>query len=205
MRKLALARPYMLVVMVILVFSFLSAAEQPKDSPETRFVKQYLQSINKSVSFDSGAAEGKDYLFIGQARPPLRGWRVIVVHGAPQPHVLWDSLTLHDPYLSVTGLGFLHVEDYEDKGYVVTIRGCVPHQCADGKIGFAVYASRTRQTYIAHVLTNEDGSYRVTYYPTAGIPKTYREQLEDMICSDNGISRPSALPIHCPHAADGGE
>ena len=97
----------------------------------------------------------------------------------------------------MTGLSSISAEEYSHNGYIVTWRGCVPHQCSDGRIGFALYASQTHQTYRAHVSTLDDNSYRVAYYPKSGIPDEYHKKLDEMMCSDNGVSRPTALPLKC--------
>lgn len=111
--------------------------------------------------------------------------------------MIWDSYSLHDEYFWVIGSDNTDSDADGSKDYVVTLRGCVPHNCGDGMIGFALFASRTGQTYVGHVTTRDDGSYEVTYRPKIGIPNVYRQDLDRMMCSDAGISRPSALPIKC--------
>ena len=138
-----------------------------------------------------------DFIIVGQSRNPVGGWRIISIGGNGQQQIAWDSFSLHNSYFDVTGLSFINMKADEHGGYIVTLRGCAPHQCADGKIGFALYSSHNHQVYLSHISTQEDNSYRVTYFPKSGIPDTYHKQLDQLMCSDNGISRPSALPLKC--------
>jgi len=163
---------------------------------------KYLGAIDKRSSFPSIEGGGHDVIFTGQSLHPSHGWRTVVVSDQGKPRLVWDSFALHDPYLDVVGLNSINTEAEGHNGYIVTWRGCAPHQCSDGRIGFALYASQGHEVYRAHVSTSYDNSYRftsyrVTYYPKSGIPDEYRERLDEMICSDNGISRPSELPIKC--------
>ena len=174
------------------------AADQGDSPAAIGLAMKYLRSIEKSASFSLRDGRGKDLVVFGESRPPLRGWRVLVIRGDADPRLVWDSTSLLDWYFDVSGLDSINADDDGSGDYTVTIRGCAPHQCGDGKFGFAIYASRTERMYIAHVLTRDDGSYRVSYYPRAGIPTVYRDELNRLICSDNGISRPSTLPIKCP-------
>lgn len=114
--------------------------------------------------------------------------------------MVWDSHSLsHDDYFSVNGLGSLDSDADGVDGYIITWHGCVPHLCADGRLGFALFSSRTNLTYVSHITTKDDGSYVVTYYPNSGIPDVYRKPLDRMMCSPgNGASQPSKLPIKCP-------
>ena len=167
-------------------------------STVTSLAMRYLHSIHDSNPWDSPSGQGEDYILVGMSRHPSNGWRTLVireaVHG--KPRVVWDSYSLHDGYFSVIAPDDTD-SDADGSDYVVTLRGCVPHNCADGMIGFALYSSRTGQTYVSHVTTQNDGSYEVTYYPKTGIPSVYREDLVRIMCSDAGISQPSALPIKC--------
>src|SRR5947209_3026136 len=100
-------------------------------------------------------------------------------------HVLLMAVTcLFSVALNGTAPTFINSEADGRNGYIVTFRGCVPHQCGDGRIGFALYASQSRQTYIAHISTRDNNSYRVTYYPKSGIPEAVRDKLDQMMCSD---------------------
>jgi hypothetical protein len=163
----------------------------------TALAKKYLGTIEKTVSFPSTEGGNKDVISVGQSRNPPRGWRIVVVSDKDEPQLVWDSFALHDEYLDVTGLNSINVEADGHSGYIVTWRGCVPHQCSDGRIGFALYSGKSNRVYRAHVSTQDDNSYRVAYYPKSGIPDEYREKLDEMMCTDNGISRPSALPLKC--------
>lgn len=182
-------------VILMLVGSFVSAAGTSEDSQAASVAMRYLGSIDKSASFLLGKNQGEDVVFVGHSI--TQGWRVVIVHRDAKLRAIWDSASLKDPYFTVTALNSIEIRADQNEGYIVTIRGCVPHQCADGKIGFAVYASKTRQTYIAHIVTNEDGSYRVSYKPRGGLPAAYRVELDRMMCTDNGISRRTILPISC--------
>jgi hypothetical protein len=190
-------RVSLIIALGMLLCPFLLAQTPQADSQATGLAMKYLQSIDKSESFLLSGNRGKDFVFVGRSLNPSHGWRLIVINSYAQLHIVWDSRSLVDPYFSVAGLSSIDIRPDEGAGYLVTIRGCVPHQCADGKIGFAIYAGRTRQKYIAHILTNSDGSYSVKYYPSVTMPAVYREELNEMICSDNGISRPLSLPIKC--------
>lgn len=163
----------------------------------TALAKKYLGTIERAVSFPSTEGGDQDVIYWGQSLNPPHGWRIIAISKKEKPLVVFDSFSLHDAYLGVTGLSAINAEADGHNGYVVTWRGCVPHQCSDGRIGFALYASQDRRTYRAHILTMDDNSYHVAYYPKSGIPGNYRKQLDEMMCSDNGISRPSTLPNKC--------
>jgi hypothetical protein len=196
-RTVLVTRASLIIALAMLLSPFLLARAPQADSQATGLAMKYLRSIDKSASFLLSGNQGKDFVFVGRSLSPSHGWRLIVINNSAQPHIVWDSRTLVDPYFDVTGLSSIDIRADEGAGYLVTIRGCVPHQCADGKIGFAIYAGRTRQKYIAHILTNSDGSYSVKYYPSVSMPAVYRDELNEMMCSDNGISRPLLLPIKC--------
>lgn len=201
MRQILVSKMRVLMAATICLLPIVSGAQRPQSPAISRaatsLAMKHLLAIDRSVSFPSAAGRPEDFIFVGRSRGSSSGWRIIVVSGYAKVGIVWDSFTLQDPYLNVTGLSFIGTEADGRNGYVVTLRGCVPHQCADGRMGFAVYASQSRRTYIAHISTREDGSYDVTYYPESGIPATYRKELDRMMCSDNGISRPSALPMKC--------
>src|SRR5713226_2896561 len=116
----------------------------------TTLANQYLRAIETTASFPT-ANGGEDFVFVGHSRGQSGGWRVIVVAGHAKPRVAWDSSVLHDPYLNVTGLSFINMEADGSDGYIITLRGCVPHQCADGRMGFAVFTSHHGRAYISHV------------------------------------------------------
>jgi hypothetical protein len=189
----------MLTTVAIFFLPFASSGAQISNSSAANLVLRYLSHIDQSKSFSSSSGRGSDYVFIGTSRTHFGGWRAISIAGDTVPRIVWDSFTLHDSYLSVIGRNGINAEATENGSYIITIRGCAPHQCSDGRIGFALYASQTHKTYIAHMTTQDDGAYRVTYAPRAGIPDAYRDELNQMICKDNGISQPSTLPLSCNH------
>lgn len=185
-----------LIWFVPLILNGKEPQSPPNSQAATAVATRYLRDVKRTNSFTSGGGR-EDFVFVGNSRSSFGAWRVIVVGGA-KPRVIWDSFSLlHDSYFDVTGLTSIESEPDDQNGYVVTLRGCAPHQCSDGKIGFALFASQTGRTYISHVTTKDDGGYEVTYYPKSGIPENYRRKLDDSMCSDNGVSRPSALPIKC--------
>jgi hypothetical protein len=200
MRPTAVSMLRLLLTLGVCLFpSIVIGQEQasPVVSPAAAsFASRYLQAVDKSFSFPS-ADGGEDFVFVGHSRGQSSGWRVIVVAGSRKPRLAWDSFTLNDPYLNVIGLSSISAEANGLNGYTVALRGCIPHECADGRIGFAVYASSSQRAYRSHVLTKDDGSYGVTFYPKSGIPESYRSQLDRMMCTDSGISQPSALPVKC--------
>jgi hypothetical protein len=179
----------------------IAGAQEPGFSAPSKeaiaLAKKYLGTIEKSLSFPSTKGGRQDVFFIGQSLKPPRGWRTVVVSDQGKPRTAWDSFVLHDEYFDVIALSSINAEPDGHNGYIVTLRGCVPHQCSDGRIGFALFAAQNRQIYRAHVLTLDDNSYRVVYYPKSGIPDEYHKKLDQMMCSDNGISKPSALPLKC--------
>jgi len=185
------------IALAMLLCPFLLAGAPQEDSQATELAMKYLESIDKSASFLLGGNQGNDFVFVGRSLNPSHGWRLIIINRSAQPHIVWDSRSLVDPYFSVAGSSSIDIRGDEGAGYLITIRGCAPHQCADGKMGFAIYAGKTRQKYIAHLLTNSNGSYSVKYYPSVRMPAVYREELNEMMCTDNGISRPLTLPIKC--------
>lgn len=176
-------------------------ATPPAPPAVTKFAKRYLRSIEYTNPYDSPGGHGLDFIFLGESRSHGGGWRVIVVRASDsRPLLVWDSNSLsHDYYFSSNGLSGLDSDADGTDGYIVTWRGCAPRQCGDGRLGFALFSSRTKQTYVSHITTKDDGSYVVTYYPNSGIPDVYRNQLDRMMCSPgNGASDPSKLPINCP-------
>jgi len=167
----------------------------------TRFAKRYLRSIEYTNPYDSPLGHGLDFIFLGESLSRGDGWRVIVVRASDSKRLLvWDSNSLsHDYYFSSNGPSDLDSDADGTDGYIVTWRGCAPRDCGDGRLGFAVFSSRTNQTYVSHITTKDNGSYVVTYYPNSGIPDVYRNQLDRMMCSPgNGASDPPKLPINCP-------
>jgi hypothetical protein len=187
---------------VVFLFFFVVSGQEPSSSAPsngaTALAKKYLGTVERSMSFPSTEGGSQDVIFVGQSLHPPHGWRIVVVSDQEKYRLVWDSFALHDAYLDVTGLSSINTEADGHDGYIVTWRGCVPHQCSDGRIGFALYSSKNHQTYRAHVATLDDNSYRVAYYPASGIPDEYREKLDEMLCSDNGISQPARMPIKCP-------
>ena len=191
---------HVFVAAVVCLFPLVLGGQEPSASAPSRgattLARTYLGTIEKTVPFPSTAG-GRDVIFIGQSLNSPHGWRIIAIADQERPRVLWDSFTLRDTYLEVSGLNSINAEADDHNGYIVTWRGCVPHQCSDGRIGFALYASQKHKTFRAHISTSDDNAYRVAYYPQTGIPDEYRKKLDAMMCSDNGISQPSALPIKC--------
>lgn len=174
------------------------ATSPPRVSPAaTALGQRYLREAVQSSSFPAPDGQGQDTILVGTSNGRSGGWRIIAVGSRPKPTVLWVSPGLHDPYLEVSAPNEIEVESDGQNSYIVTVRGCMRHQCADGRIGFALYSSQSRRFYVSHVTIKDDGSYNVTYYPKSGIPAAYRRQLDQMMCSDNGISRPSTLPLKC--------
>jgi hypothetical protein len=177
------------------------SATPPAPPAVTKFAKRYLRSIEYTNPYDSPGGHGLDFIFLGESQSHRSGWRVIVVRASnSKPLLVWDSNSLsYDYYFSSSGLSSLDSDADGTDGYIVTWRGCAPHDCGDGKLGFALFSSRTNRTYVGHITTKDDGSYVVTYYPNSGIPDVYRNQLDRMMCSPgNGASDPSKLPIKCP-------
>jgi len=198
MRKMAVS---MLRILVTLGVCFLPSTLIGQGSPvilpaATSLASRYLQDLDRTESLPSLDGR-KDFVFVGHSRDRYGAWRVIVVVGTAKPRVAWDSFSLRDSYFYAMGSSSIDTESDGADGYTVTLRGCAPHQCYDGRIGFALYSSKNHRVYISHVTTRDDDSYKVTYYPKAGIPETYRSQLDRMICADSGISRRAALPLKC--------
>jgi hypothetical protein len=191
------------VILICCLFPLASGAQERSSSAAPSAISnlalRYLQSIHDTNSYDSLGSRGEDFVFVGTSRPPSGGWRIIVVRArSGKPRLIWDSYSLpKDNYLMLTSPREMDSDADGSAGYVITMRGCARHQCADGRIGFALYASRTDRTYVSHITTRDDGSYVVTYYPKLGMLDTYRDKLDRMMCSDGGISRPFALPIKC--------
>jgi hypothetical protein len=198
-RILALSLCVLAVIMCLL--PPVSKGQEPNSSPVppsvTALARKYLSEVVKSASFPLSDGGGEDFIFVGTSRGRSNGWRIVAVGSQTKPSVLWVSSVLHDPYFETSAPNTIDAEADGRSGYIVTLRGCMRHQCADGRIGFALYFSESHRFYVSHVTTRDDGSYAVAYYPSPGIPDSYRERLDRMMCSDNGVSRPSTLPIKC--------
>jgi len=197
-RTIAIILHILLATTLCLLPSVMGTAQTSRATSDDAIAlaKHYLQTIERSASFSSGVGQ-RNIVFVGHSRGSSDGWRVVIVTDDRRPKVVWDSFTLRDPYFYTLAS---NTTDYYADGqneFAVTLRGCAPHQCFDGRFGFAVYASRSRRVYKSHVVTKDDGSYEVTFYPKSGLPDTFRAELVRMMCSDNGISQPSALPIKC--------
>jgi len=173
------------------------ATSTPQVSTATALGKRYLREVVHSASFPSPSGQGEDTVLVGISLGRSGGWRIVAVGSRPEPTLLWVSPGLQDLYFEMSAPNDIEVEADSQNSYVVTVRGCMRHQCADGRIGYALYSSQSRRFYISHVTTSDDGTYSVTYFPKSGIPDVYRRQLDKMTCSDNGITRPSSLPIKC--------
>jgi len=175
--------------------------QEPNSAPAppsvAALVKNYLREVVKSASFAPSDRGGKDFIFVGTSRGQSGGWRIVTVGSQAKPSVLQVSPALRDPYFEIGMPSTIDAEVDGRNGYMVTLRGCMRHQCADGRIGFAIYSSQSNRFYVSHVTTLDNGSYTVTYYPKSGILDSYRKRLDRMMCSDNGVSRPSTLPIKC--------
>jgi hypothetical protein len=166
------------------------------------FAKRYLRSIEYTNPYESPGGHGLDFIFLGESQSHHGEWRVVVVRASSsKPLLVWDSNSLtRDRYFSSSGLSSLDSDADGSDGYIVTWWGCVPHDCGDGRLGFALFSSRTNQTYVGHITTKDDGSYVVTYYPSSGMPAVYRNQLDRVMCTPgNGVSDRSKLPIKCPN------
>jgi len=204
MRRILSCPFYVLLTAIICLLPSVSEAQEQESGSsaiprETTVVAmKYLRAVVQGDSISSNDGQHDDFIFAGNSRDRFGGWRVIVVAGSRRSRVLWDSYTLRDWYFDGTAPSGNDYDSDEPSGYIVTLRGCAPHQCADGRIGFALYSSHARRVYISHITTRDDGSYVVTYYPKSGIPKTYHDKLDQMMCSKNGVSEPSTLPIKCP-------
>jgi hypothetical protein len=201
MKRAFVSMLYTLLIAIVCWFPLVVGGQELSASSPSKgaeaLAKKYLATIDKTALFPAAEGSGRDAIFVGQSLNPPRGWRIIAVADRGRPRVVWDSFTFHDTYLDVAGLSSINAEADGHNGYILTWRGCVPHQCSDGRIGFALYTSQNHQTYRAHVSTSDDNLYHVVYYPQSGIPDEYRKKLDEMMCSDDGISRPSALPIKC--------
>jgi len=164
----------------------------------TSLAHRFLRTIDTSFTF-LVSPNDTDYVVAGTSRRGF-GVRLLVIVGGAHPRVAWDddSLWRHDPDFELSSLQEIDADADGPGNYVVTTSGCARHECADGDIGFAVYASRTHRLYTADVDTRSDGSYEVSYRPRAGLPRPYQLRLIQMMCSYNGITRPSTLPVKCP-------
>ena len=197
-RAISILLRVLLATTLCLISTLSGIAQTSHSTPDKaiRLAKRYLQTIDRSVSFAAGSG-AQDIVFVGHSSDGSDGWRVLVVEGGGKPKVVWDSFSLNDSYFDSMGSSSIHYYAEGENGFVVTLRGCAPHQCFDGRLGFAAYVSRLRRVYISHVLTRENGSYEITFHPKSGVPDAYRAKLIQMMCSDSGISQPSALPINC--------
>ena len=169
----------------------------------TALAMKYLAAIERSWVIPSALKGQSDCVMLGRDRGGSGDWRVVVLAGGDRPRVAWDSQRLQlGGYLKATSSDGITVRNAQDEGYLITIRGCAPHRCYDGLFGYAVYVSKLRRAFIAHVETRMSSrgnfDYAVTYDPEAGVPDEYRSTLHRMICADPGISEPAKLPVRCP-------
>jgi len=158
--------------------------------------RRYLSSIDTSFAFQVDSNR-TDYVLSGRSR--AYGPSVLVVAGGAKARLIWDnrSLRRHDPFFAVSSPYDLDADADGPGNYVVMVSGCAAHMCAGESMGYALWASRTRQVYTLHLT---DG--QVSYRPQAGMPKSYLLRLNGMLCDDLTIDsftdRQLALPVKCP-------
>ncbi len=154
---------------------------------------------------------GTAYVAFGRMWGPLRAFRVLALRYDHGLHTDWDSTSLiHDEYFGVLGLHSFGAQADGPYSYTVSLSGCALHQCAEGKVGVALYSSQTNWTYVAHVVaevslhegSNGDGTitsdaYTVTYLPKSGDSRRYRNQLDRLICKTPSYSRRALFPFRC--------
>jgi hypothetical protein len=196
----ALLLCFLLLAGILLTSSVNGAPKVDDQEVASRFALQYLKEIKKTFSFAPENGISSDFIFVGSSSSKRGGYRIIVVRGSNPPRVIWDSYIIKDSYLSVKGWDEMKAEEDLEGGYVVTLRGCMPHNCADGKIGFAIYSSKMRKTFISH-LTYADGAYAITYFPSGDIPFVYKEGLNRQMCNDPEIRNHRLPTIECPRPA----
>ena len=199
------ANSRLLVCLAFLALSFAGGRRLPAQPSATfsenarKLAARHLKSIEtmeEAARYPSGSEE---IAFVGQSRGTHGGWTVLVIHSDKEAEVLWDSSKrLRESYFAVMVPSGIRVIPGSEGDYMVEIRGCAPHQCDDGRFGYAVYSGRTRKLYKAKVTTAEDNSYSIQFVPQTGIPTQYLAELREMMCSDNGISHPQSLPFRCP-------
>jgi hypothetical protein len=196
---------------IVVMLAHESKAQQPPasaiPSDATAFAQKHLSDIAKSFAFAVGGSR-QDFVFVGNSRSsdlvtkdigrPDEKWKILIVSGGKKAsYAVSRSFVIGDGYLSASGPAVIDASPDGADSYIVTMTGCAPQDCTDGRLGFLLYSSQKHRIYRAHVTTEANKSYRVAYDPK-GVPAQYRAKLNQMMCSDDGISRPSALPIKCP-------
>lgn len=193
------------------VFEASPSAPPPTPAATLSFAKQYLKTVERTQSFPSADGRRTDYVFVGATSEPRSvGWRVVAVRGDSSPRLVWDSAVFRkvDDYLQDLGLDGISIGAGPDGGYLITLVGCVPRQCGGTRIGVALFSSKMRRTYSAHVTDlaayyppkkSPDGrTHDVDYLPPTGIPDLYRQELNRLVCSAFGrVYPPPRLPISC--------
>jgi hypothetical protein len=175
-------------------------ADTASQDAASNFAFQYLKEIKTTFSFAPENGAPPDIIFVGSSASERTGWRLIVVRGSNPPQLIWDSYIINDPYLATLAWDDMHAQEDLDGGYVVTLRGCMPHNCSDGKIGFAIYSSKLQETLISH-LTYTHGAYEITYFPSGDLPFEYMEGLNRLMCDDSEVLNHRLLTIQCPRPA----
>jgi hypothetical protein len=182
----------------------------------TFFASSFLMKVDKASAFP--VIGGMAYVLLGRSTGLFHPNRVIAISNVHSPRIDWDSSDLNDdPYFTVFGWNGLHASSDGAQGYTVAVRGCAPHECADGKIGFALFSSLDHATYRAHVSTESTATirqngdetygidhYEIKYFPKQGMPAKYFHAINGLICADRGFSKPSLLPLKCGIASTSG-
>jgi hypothetical protein len=157
----------------------------------TESVKTQFSTVSKRETLSSDPS--RDELVIGRA---LQGdWAAMIERTGTRSQIIWDSKTLHDPFFDVKAPDWIKSLS-QGVDYKVIMRGCVPHQCADGRIGIAIFYGKTKRLYVEHLISQDNGSYTVQFKPDE-MPPEIRADLERTACIDPGITAPSRLPFPC--------
>ncbi|WP_263357978.1 hypothetical protein [Acidicapsa ligni] len=180
-----------IIALMPLCFWLASFTSQMCNGQATAPAKTLFSSVSKRETLSAGTSA--EELIIGRG---LKGdWRAVIERDGLTHQIIWDSNTLHDPFFAVKAPDWIRSSS-QGVDYEVIMRGCVPHQCTDGRIGIAIFSGKTKHLYVEHLVSQDNGGYAVQFSP-AEMPPEIRAELEKAACIDPGITAPSRLPFPC--------
>ncbi len=180
-----------ITALMVVCFCLAPFIGQMCNGQESGLAKTLFSSISKLETLSEGAS--KVELITGR---DFKGdWRAVIERGGSTPQIIWDSNSLRDSFFAVRAPDWIRYSS-QDATYEVLMRGCVPHQCTDGRIGIAVFSGKTKRLYVEHIISQDSGGYAVQFRPDE-MPPEIRNELKKAACTDPGITAPLRLPFPC--------